>query len=273
MDPDKENYEILQINNGYKCDLNHLINNIKNNNRVIFTKFGDGEYNCMIHTVGNNCDGDTYTNDLGDKLKEAFNELSYLSKDDDGIYIGKWHSDVQIMLRYYSSIFYDFLKEKESNLINIPFVDYHYCYNEHRHFGENKDLYNFVKTIQEINKYKLVVSNEENVKLSLIFKVNNYITIPPNSWYANNLYDKLYNAIDNQLNNYNDAIVILSAGLATKVLIKDLAIKYKNASFIDIGSGFDLLARKRMTRQWYDCKEHGYLDEYNYYKDLLPIDF
>jgi hypothetical protein len=49
--------------------------------------------------------------------------------------------------------------------------------------------------------------------------------------------------------------------------------KYPKASFIDIGSGFDLLVRKKYTRIYYNTNIHTYLDEYNYYKDLLPPDY
>lgn len=266
----KEEYIIKQINLEYKCNLPDFINKIKNSNRIIFTKFGDGEFNCMNYEKGHNCDGDTYTDNLGDNLKKSFLDLCNLSKNED-IYIGKWHSDENKIIRYYGDLLYNNLIENKTDLIDIPFVDYHLCYNDHLSFGENHDLYNFVKTIQDINKFKIIISNNNNIRLLNIFKGDFYITIPYNSWFANNMYNELYNILYNYLNENNDAIVILSAGLASKILISNLALKFENASFIDIGSGFDLLASKKLTRSW--SKTHSYIDEYNYYKNLLPNDF
>lgn len=269
----KEEYIEKQINNDFKCDLTHMTNNIKNNKRVIFTKFGDGEYNCMNHHNGNNCDGDKYTNELGDELKKSFISLSLLSKNEDGIYLGKWHSEVNTIIKYYADIFYDYLEKNNIELLDIPFVDYHFCYNEHKYFGNNNNMYEFVKSIQDVDKYKIIVSNNLNKRLMTIFKGNNFAEIPENSWYANGLYDVLYGVLFKELSYYNDGIVILSAGLATKVLINELSSIFPNASFIDIGSGFDLLARKKPTRIYYDCISHSYEDELSYYKGLLPIEF
>lgn len=274
---DKENYCQKQLANPFKCDILHLINNIKNNKRVIFTKFGDGEYACIqykkIDLGDHNCDNDNYSVELGNRILKSFNNLCYLSKTDDGIYIGKWHSNEKYM-KDLCSKFYDYFKEINSNdIIDIPFVYYHFCYNDHyEEWGSNKNLYEFVKTIQNSNKNKIVITNYQNTRFSIIFKPNYFVTISPNSWFESS-YEEIYNYVSGILNKNEDSIILLSAGLASKVLINELANIYPKASFIDIGSGFDLLARKRPSRTYYTDKQHSYFDEYMYYKDLLPPDF
>jgi len=257
-----------QLNNSSENKLSEIVNNLKENKRIIFTKFGDGEFLCMSNHNGRNCDGDTYTSELGSNLIKSFNELCYLSKTDN-VYIGRWGNNN--IIEYYIKIFYKYLKNNNYDLMNIPYVDYHTCYNSYYNF-DKKDLYNFVETIQQSNKFKIVISNEYNIKLSKIFKSNTFVRIPSNSWYANNLYNQLYEAVDNKLNDNNDGIVIIAGGLGSKVLINDLCKKYKNASFIDIGSGFDLLATRKLTRM-NGNDECSYNGEYNYYKNLLSDEF
>jgi hypothetical protein len=50
-----------------------LINNIQNNVQFSFSRFGDGELNCMYGKTGANCDGHIYFDDLGQALTKAWN--------------------------------------------------------------------------------------------------------------------------------------------------------------------------------------------------------
>ena len=63
-------------------------------------------------------------------------------------------------------------------------------------------------------------------------------------------------------------------------LIANLASNYPKASFIDIGSGFEILATKKDTIDWHQehkCKKEDnytlYEHQINYFKELLPEDF
>lgn len=238
-----------------------MIDKIKNNERVIFTKFGDGEYLCMNYRHGMNCDNDRYTPELGTSLRKAFCILSSM----ENTYIGKWNDDT--INSFNASLYYNYLQELNKPIQYIPFVNYHLITNDQT-FNTDTSLYHFVKTIQECHRNKIIISNEKNKRLMTIFKGNEYITIPSNSWYANGYYNELYNDIVSKLSSEQDDMILISGGLASKVLIQEIASQFNKVSCIDIGSGFDILSRNVDTRGWFQF--HSYHDECTYYKDLLP---
>ena len=104
----KEEYINEELSKPYKCkDIRTLIDKFTNGERIIFTKFGDGEYLCMtLQAINNrNCDSDTYTYELGLKLREAFCNLAERSNYEN-IYIGKWHVDEPNKMLL--SLYYDY---------------------------------------------------------------------------------------------------------------------------------------------------------------------
>ncbi len=263
----KEEYIVQEIDKACISNtVNDLLSNLNHGKRVIFTKFGDGEGHCMLYNVGQNCDNDTYTHELGLHLKTAF--LTLCSMDD--VYLGKWHSNRHI-LEFCVGSLYDYFVQRNIPLKQVPFVDYHYCYPD-QNFNKSKDLYEFVKTLQTSNKNKIVVSNKNNKNLKLIFKGNIYIEIPDNSWFANGLYDEIFENLNTKLNENPDSIILIAGGLASKVLICNLALRHKYASFIDIGSGFDILSQNKYTRVWDTLPgfHNSFEKQCQYFSDLLP---
>jgi len=273
----KEQFINHEVNKPYICeDIRHLLNKLLNNERVIFTKFGDGEYLCMkLENIGScNIDKDTYTLELGLKLREAFCNLCNKS-DKENIYIGRWHSDDKKVSIFYCNLLYDFYITNNIELKPVPFVNYHFCLNDYN-FNKNNVLFEFVKTIKNINKTKIIVSNYRNKKLSVIFNGNYYIEIPFDSWFANGYYNRLENNLTELLNINNDAIVLIAGGLASKIIISNLSDKFPKTNFIDIGSSFDILVSKTNTRDWGQGKEdfaNNYKNQYEYYKDILPDNY
>lgn len=270
MKINKELFIYNELNKPYVFkDINSLIENLKDNKRVIFTKFGDGEYLCMTlkYEYSRNCDGDTYTNILGELLRNAFINLCIRSKTEN-IYIGKWNHTKE-PCNFFLDIYYDYLNKNNINIISVPFVDYHFCYPDNN-FNKNKNCYNFVKSIQDYNNYKIVISNENNKNLFTIFKCNLYINISNNSWFTY-YYNKLLDKLKKILNHYPNSLILMAGGLATKVLLDEITYLYPNVSFIDIGSGFDILATKQKSRAWGD--ENNYIKQLEYFKDLLPSNY
>ena len=268
----KDEYMEREFNKPYiSTSLQDMINNLKNKKRVIFTKFGDGEGQCMMLVNGENCDGDKYTYDLAVKLKEAFVLLCDM---DDNVYIGKWHSEQEHYIKFYITLCYNYFINANKTLKSIPFVDYHYCYADNT-FNHNHNMYDFVKTIQDISNYKIIVSNENNSNLNIIFRSDEFITIPNSAWFANGYYNSIYEKLDNIFQKHSDAILLIAGGLASKVLITELASKHKTASFIDIGSGFDILAQNKYTRSWNSTPDfnNSFQNQVQYFANLLPQDY
>ncbi len=251
----------------YVCqDLTHILNEFNKGNRIIFTKYGDGEHRCMNDEPGRNCDGDSHTPQLARELRISFVNLS----DTPNTFLGRWHYADGVS--YFLGLYYDHLVKNNKELVPPPFVHYHTFYNDHV-FHDNQNLFNFVKAIQETKKHKIVITNNLNHNHTKIFKSDTYVEIPSNSWYAAGLYPRLYHYVANILNNHPDAVILISGGLASKVLISDLSLKYPQASFIDLGSGFDILSQHRYTRSERLEYNNTFENQRKYYAELLPADY
>lgn len=238
---------------------------------IVFTKFGDGEVQCMTFVHGTNCDGDRYSRRLGEELNHTFIRLCDLANErykeseenPDCILIGRWHfpHETSYLVRLYH---HEIKNDPERMCHEIPFVHYHFIYNDDE-FDKSQDLYDFVKAIQDFSEHKVFISNRRNERLQRFFKAHQYLEIASNSWYETS-FDAIYAATDRILSEHPKALILIAGGLASKVLICRLCEKYPEASFLDIGSGFDIIGTGQKTRD----HRHSYAAECDYYRDILP---
>lgn len=227
--------------------LMELLKKLERGENIVFTKFGDGEYLCMLGISGHNCDGDTYTLWLKDALKKALINLSKKKN----TYIGKWHTSE--VYNYYKRIVKPYG-------IDIPFVSYHLIMND-KDFLHTPYMYTFVKFVASTTRKKILFANKWNKRLKDLFRADIFIEIPESSWSLE--YETWKAALEKHVE--KDALILLAGGLCSKVLIHDITSVH-DVSCIDIGSSFDILGGKRNSRGW----QHSYEDEINYYHDLLP---
>ena len=230
---------------------------INHNENFSFTKFGDGEITCMRRWWrGKNCDGDKYHRKLSHDLEGAFIDLIQRKN----VYIGQWHSPVMV----------DYLKKIaiKHDVGNINWVHYHFVMNASPIVGNtdfdsfsNDKIFNFVRAIKDSNRRKILFTNNDNKKLQSLFNADFFIETKKNNWSYE--FSKYYEEVESICT--DNAILIIAAGLCSKVLISRLLQKF-NMTCIDIGSGFDLLATGNNTRGW----SHSHQDELNYYKNILP---
>ena len=223
-----------------------ILNKLNNGQNIIFTKYGDGEYLCMKGEVGSNVDADSYHPWLGQMLKKVLISLSQKSN----AYIGKWwHAEV-----------YEFCDQLAwENNITIPWVWYHLFMNDDEALKFDY-MRTFVDFIVKTKRKKILICNSMNKKLRDFFKADIYIEIPPRNWSF--AYNEWKDKVEKELE--KDAIVLISGGLCSKVLIDDITNKCE-LTCIDLGSSFDLLARQQHTRGW----RHSYEEEVKYYQDFL----
>ena len=252
-----EKYYREEINAPYIIDTINLFEKIKNDERLIFVKYGDSEYFCMTDHIGRNFDNDTYCPALKDDLIKSFFNLLKLSKTEN-VYIAKWIVDPDILKFYLALCYNEFNKN-----IKIPYVYYDTIMNKNN-FNKNLNMFNLVQNIQNSKRYKIVISNINNNYHKHIFKGDIFIEIPKNSWYVNGYYDSIYDVISELIKKHPYALILMSGGLGTKVLTTNLFMEFKNISVIDIGSSFDILSQKKDIR-W----KVSYEEAYEYYKPLL----
>ena len=227
-----------------------ILDKLNEGQNIIFTKYGDGEYYCMAGTNGQNCDGDTYHPWLGSALKHALISLSKKPN----TYIGKW----------WISEAYEFCNAlAKQNSVTIPWAWYHLFINDDEAL-EFDYMHKFAQFVIKTKRKKILLCNSMNSRLKDFFKIDTYIEIPAYNWSFE--YNKWKNIIEKHVE--KDCILLISGGLCSKVLIDDITNTH-DVTFIDLGSSFDLLARKRNTRGW----THTYQEELAYYHDLVPQDW
>lgn len=214
---------------------------------IIFTKYGDGEYYCMRGDTDENCDGDKYHPWLGEALKKSLVNLCKKPN----TYIGKWWNPE-------TPNYCDKIVAEHG--LSVPWKWYHLFMNDDE-FMKYDYMYKFVQFLHNTSRKKILVCNERNKRNKDFFKADVHVEFPSKSWSYE--YEKWKNELEKHV--VKDAIVLISAGLCTKVLIDDLSGKY-DATFIDLGSSFDMLACQYPTRDW----RHSYAAEIEYYKDFIP---
>jgi hypothetical protein len=247
--------------------LEDVIKNIKECKQNVFIKYGDGEVECMKviekNSSGYNCDQDVYFPELSKELKEAF--LYFVNESNNyNIHIGKWHFVNES--NYLSKLYYE--NENQNIYKLIPFTNYHLVMNDKDQLSKNS-MYQFVESIKKSNDYlKIIVSNEQNQLLKTLFSGNFFIETPSKCLYLelDRIIESIYKIMDE--NKDKKVMILTSCGLSAKVLIYRLLKKYETrVSAIDLGSSFDLLCKKRVTRSYQI--EYSYDTIYKYYQNLL----
>lgn len=256
----QKNNTLGKINTVYVTDL------IKKESPFVFTKFGDGEFQCMAMYKGMNCDGDAYTSALSAALMESFIDLCEQSEEK-VVLLGRWHKPKEV--RFYCDLYHQYQSKlpKDRARKEIPFVNYHLIYNDDQ-FNANTDMYDFVQAVQNSQKNKCLIASKENSRLQKLFRAKEHIHIPSKCWFEQ--YDSIAPLVEKFITDYSEeSIILIAGGLASKVLISKLSKKYPKLTLLDIGSGFDIIGKGYKTRN----HKHNYIEECSYYKDLLPVDW
>lgn len=240
-----------------------IINKLENGENITFTKFGDGEYSCMVGVPGQNMDHDTYHSWLGESLKKSLISLSNKKN----TYIGRWWTAHELITLFgihsigTADVVSNYCNQlARQNNVTIPWTWYHLFMNDD-FFLKYDYMYKFVKFLVNTKRKKILICNHMNRRLKDLFRSDVYIEIPSYNWSFE--YTKWKDIVES--NAQRDCIILICAGLCSKVLIDDITNKF-DLTFIDLGSSFDILGRKQNTRGW----RHTYQDEIRYYKDLLP---
>ncbi len=228
----------------------HIVNCIKNNTPMVYCKFGDGEFLCMIRYTENgpltkNCDNDNYTQKLSNSLIESFKYLT--SKQN--VFIGRWKGNNNSKIsKYYN------------NLVNneILWTDYHTLIFEPNEIDSIDPEYfikkiSIYKEIQQSTAKKIYICNKLLVKSKMLLSIDNFVHVPYNSWFDNE-FDKVFKEVLDLIPADGKCIILTSCGMSAKVLITELFKIYPNIIYIDIGSGLDLICTKKNSREQYTYK-------------------
>jgi len=213
-------------------ELEILIEKVKNKQPFIFTKFGDGEYECAAHNYnGANCDGDKFTPNLREGLNRAFVNLV-----GQGAYIGKWFEPHKV--EYWENL----VGTKE--LVN--WVHYHTFIVDGTQAEVEKKV-ELYRLLQNDSRKKLVVCNELIKRSVKLLRADKHIKIPLNGWYDPEKEKIKMEILKHIEDGYE--IFFFMGGMGVKSLISELVNESsKDVTYIDIGSGLDLISSKCDSR-------------------------
>jgi hypothetical protein len=228
---------------------------IRNQEPVVFLKFGDGEYQCIEKPYyRHNCDGDSYTPELRAGLISSFKYIITQPN----VFIGAWHtSEVR-----------DFWKRLAgADAARIQWADYHTIIIDKEDLKKHEALEikrNLLKSIQESPLPKIIVCNELLSKMGLLFGNSKIINVSLRNWYVDVL--EIFKKIEKVLEQNGKSILLFAAGQGTKVLISNLYNLYPENVYLDVGSGLDLLCSKKDSRG----RGYSYDELYNVLCEMLP---
>ena len=220
---------------------------IKKDSSFVFVKLGDGEFAAVKGHHGTNCDNDSYTSKLKNGLIEAIQYFSH-----NNTYCGCWHTSN--VSSYFNSIV--------SGKIN--WINYHTCLMDSDSF-DNDHKFNLFKSIKESKRKKILVGNELLVKAQYLLNIDKHLIIPYKNWVENE-FDNILNTIVQYFKNDEKPLILMCAGMGSKILIMHLHKKFPNSIIIDIGSGLDYLCTKKCSRG----NSYSYEKLEKYFEEILP---
>lgn len=207
----------------FNTTIQHWTTTIQNGGNFTFIKFGDGEIICMMKKgTGTNCDGHPYHIELGTKLQEAW---EYYANTNQNTYIGEWTSSDNIRK------FLDDLIEKHTP--KFTFTDFEILLQN----TITTEKYELLKTIKHTNRNKIFVGPKRLSEVQKFLNIDHMIEVPLINSYSeyNNILEKCKELIT------PGTIILYSAGMPTKVLVKDILTYNSEVTNMDFGSSFDAI--------------------------------
>jgi len=184
---------------------------LEENKNFSFIKRGDGEDACMNDEKGANCDGDEYTPELANALRDAYDFLWGRAD----CYVPKFHNQ-----DFYNSL----LHREDSDLAKVS---------------------KFYQDIASSNRKKIYVGPEKLKIVKEILNADIHITVPEKNTFR--YFDNL--VLDLKLAIEDNCIILFSCGLTAKPLIAECLKHNSNITCLDIGSSFDPIIKNTRTGQ------------------------
>jgi hypothetical protein len=235
-----------------------IIKCIENEEPIIFVKYADGEYNCIIKDYNNNYlewsagEGDMYTEQ---KKRGLINALRYFN-DIPTAYIGKWHTT--------------FITDYFQGICNKPiqFTKLHSLLFDNADVKTNfKEKIEICKAIQNSKMKKILLCNPLLIKAKSLLNIDVVIEIPLKNWYENS--ESVKKQILDNVKEDEKLLLITCAGIGSKIMISELHKILPNGIYLDYGSGLDLICTKKDSRGW----DYKYEQLENAFRDILPTDW
>ena len=219
---------------------------IISNTPCIFVKYGDGEFAAANYSQGANCDGTSYSVQLGNSLRHSF---EYITNQPNAL-IGAWHSASTLP-------FWENLTQKKVNWVN-----YHTILIDKI---ENFDKLLLFKSIKETQRKKIYVANPLLRKATVLLNIDTHVKIAYSDWFYTS-FEETFEAVKKEILEDSNTMILFSAGMGAKYLISRIHMEFPNVIYIDVGSGLDHICTKKDTRGY----SPPYDDLCSYLQPILP---
>jgi hypothetical protein len=194
-----------------------------------FVRYGDGEWSAIFERSGANCDGHSYTKELGAGLSRALKEQ-----------YPYFYAMQNRALKEDGAEIIDFC---EKNNLKQPF---HYA-DIFAVANVRGELYPFIKCLRE--KSLVIIGPGYLNELSSIFTLTHFFEVPQKNCFS--AADRICGNIAAWGKNKTGIVYSFSASMAANVMIHDLFKDLgKNNWLLDLGSLWDIYAKKK-SRGWF----------------------
>lgn len=214
--------------------LNWFVKRLKDNEPFTFARYGDGEWLTILGFYGmHNSNGCTFTKALSDDMRQVLKQnnsyhhaiLKIAKREREVPYKGGWHP-------YGGPVIDKWLAEND---ITTPWYDGDILLEE----SLKGKLFPLIRELRE--KSILYVGNKRlkalNMRGAGFFPYTAYVSPPPQN--AHKVKDELLAKIFRAIRRNDINVIGWSSGLAGKVFINEVWLKYPEITQIDFGSMFD----------------------------------
>ena len=208
-----------------------MIDMIKHDRQFAFSRWGDGEWACMLGDKGENCDGHKYSDWLG-------SELTAVLMSDPQYYTGMQPKATR-----------DMGKRIQTFLANMN-IKREWCNADILHDASKAGTLDILFDTLAKKHICLISSYDYNELAELPFKCAN-ISVPAKNAWDSYLYTR--NTLHDRVDAADEGTIFMfAAGMMSKVLIDDMDRKYGNKhTFMDAGSVLDPYAKGVATRRYH----------------------
>jgi hypothetical protein len=219
----------------------------------VIVKYGDGEFMNMIseNESERNCDSCNYYKDLGLDLIASYIHALRTKN----VYICSWHLNVYSIQKFIE-------RDNREHLIGASSKFLHYDILLHK-MPFDPNLIEFFKTIRDYTGPKVYISNKTMIGVvTELLRLTHSIPVAEINCYLkkDDIVKEARGIIRDILGPLGlrgpRPLILLSAGMFSKVLIQVLCTEFPECTYIDIGSTFDGLVKG--TRDF--NQEPGYKD-------------
>ena len=189
-----------------------MIDDLKSYKNFKFSRFGDGEWNCIFNKLGQNCDGHKYFPDLGEALRRVV------------LAEPKYTVGIQPLSMSPTYARSEQIKEFCSGL-NINWVNSDVLHSA----SIDGELQKFTDAL--LGRYVIMVGPSH---LSKLFDCVHITTLYKDCWLQ---YKSIREQVEFHVDGAYNAVVLFAASMMSEVLIDDFA-DFPH-TFIDVGSVFD----------------------------------